>query len=104
MKNLFNIQYTKKFPFIKVSKKDFFAIFMIASAMGFLAFIYETLLDLLITNNLYDRGFLIGPFIPLYFFITFFVLIIKIMSKIKYEFLCFSIESDLILGYNNISN
>lgn len=76
MKNLFNIQYTKKFPFIKVSKKDFFAIFMIASAMGFLAFIYETLLDLLITNNLYDRGFLIGPFIPLYFFITFFVLLI----------------------------
>ena len=42
MRNLFNIQYTKKFPFIKVSKKDFFAIFMIASAMGFLAFIYET--------------------------------------------------------------
>ena len=73
--NCFNIEYTRKFPFVKVSKNNLFAIFFIAVCVGFFAFIFETLVDYVAVGYLFDRGFLIGPFIPVYFFCVFFGLI-----------------------------
>ena len=70
--NCFNIEYTRKFPFVKVSKNDLFAIFFVAVCVGFFAFIYETLVDYVAVGYLFDRGFLIGPFIPIYFFCVLF--------------------------------
>lgn len=75
MQNLFEIQYQKKFPFIKISKQNFFSIFFIALLTGVAAFIYETLLDYFLVGMLYDRGFLIGPFLPIYFFVILFGLL-----------------------------
>lgn len=62
MENLFEIQYQKKFPFVKVSKQNLFSIFFIALLTGVVAFLYETLLDYILKGVLCDRGFLIGPF------------------------------------------
>ena len=73
--NCFNIEYTRKFPFVKVSKNNLFAIFFVAVCVGFFAFIFETLVDYVAVGYLFDRGFLIGPFIPVYFFCVFFGLI-----------------------------
>lgn len=73
--NCFELQYTKKFPFIKISKKNLFAIFFIAVMVGVLAFFMETILDYIAMGYLYDRGFLIGPFIPVYFFCVLFGLL-----------------------------
>ena len=70
--NCFNIEYTRKFLFVKVSKNDLFAIFFVAVCVGFFAFIYETLVDYVAVGYLFDRGFLIGPFIPIYFFCVLF--------------------------------
>ncbi len=75
MENLFEIQYQKKFPFVKVSKQNLFSIFFIALLTGIGAFIYETLLDYVMVGMLYDRGFLIGPFLPIYFFVILFGLL-----------------------------
>ena len=72
--NLFEIEYKKTFPFVKISKSNLFAIFFISLIVGVLAFIMETLVDYVAEYKLYDRGFLIGPFIPLYFFVVFFML------------------------------
>lgn len=69
--NCFEIKYTKKFPFVIISRKNLFAIFFIAMLVGIVAFFYETLLDYVIMGYLFDRGFLIGPFIPIYFFCIF---------------------------------
>lgn len=73
--NLFEVTYSKKFPFIQISLSNLFAIFFNALIVGIFAFIFETLLDLCITGYIYDRGFLIGPFIPLYFFMTILILL-----------------------------
>lgn len=62
MENLFEIQYQKKFPFVKVSKQNLFSIFFIALLTGVVAFLYETLLDYILKGVLCDRGFLIGLF------------------------------------------
>ncbi len=71
--NCFDIQYKKRFPFVTIDKKNLFDIFFIALLVGVVAFFYETLLDYVWPNGkLYDRGFLIGPFLPIYFFCVFF--------------------------------
>ncbi|MDY2888382.1 MAG: hypothetical protein SOU19_02310, partial [Candidatus Caccosoma sp.] len=66
--NCFDIQYKKRFPFVTIDKKNLFDIFFIALLVGVVAFFYETLLDYVWPNGkLYDRGLLIGPFLPIYF-------------------------------------
>lgn len=69
--NLFDVSYCKKFPFIQISKDHLFAIFFQALVVGIAAFFFETFLDFAITGSIYDRGFLIGPFLPIYFFMIF---------------------------------
>ena len=69
--NCFNLSYSKKFPFVKISKDNLFSIFFLAVSLGVLAWFYETLVDYIGMGWLFDRGFLIGPFIPVYFFVTF---------------------------------
>lgn len=45
--NLFEIEYKKSFPFVQVSLKNFFAIFLEAVFIGILAFIMETVVDMI---------------------------------------------------------
>lgn len=73
--NCFDIQYIKKFPFVKISKSNLFSIFFLSVIIGFLAFIMETLLEYIFYDCLLDRGLLTGPFIPIYFFCIFFGLL-----------------------------
>ena len=73
--NCFNIEYVKKFPFVKISKSDLFSIFYFSVIIGFLAFIMETILEYIFYDCLLDRGLLTGPFIPIYFFCIFFGLL-----------------------------
>lgn len=75
-KNIFELEYSKKFPFIKISWAHLFSIFFIAVFTGIMAFLMETLLDYFTLNYLLDRGFLIGPFLPIYFSIVFFSLLL----------------------------
>lgn len=72
--NLFEIEYKKTFPFVKINRHNLFAIFFISMVIAICAFIMETFVDYINNYKLYDRGFLIGPFIPLYFFVVFFAL------------------------------
>lgn len=75
MKNMFQIQYTKHFPFVKVNKNQLFAIFFSSCLTGIGAFFLETILDYICLQYLVDRGFLCGPFLPIYFFVVFFGLL-----------------------------
>ncbi len=75
MKNMFQIQYTKRFPFVKVKRNSLFAIFFSSCLTGIGAFFLETILDYICMNYLVDRGFLCGPFLPIYFFVVFFGLL-----------------------------
>ena len=99
--NLFEIEYQKMFPFIKISKKNLLSIFLISFFIGIVAFIMETLLDYISSNKLYDRGFLIGPFIPLYFSVVFlFLMFVKtpmycVKNLVKY-FLIISIFISIV--------
>lgn len=71
-------------------KENLFAIFFEALLVGFVAFIFETLLDFAITGYLYDRGFLIGPFIPIYFFMVIIGLFfLKIPTFSLKNFICY---------------
>ena len=82
MINLFNIKYSKKFPFIHISKSNLFAIFFISLILGILGFILETAVEYIFSDLLTDRGFLNGPFIPVYFVYGFIsLLFIKIPEK-----------------------
>lgn len=75
MKNMFQIQYTKRFPFVKVKGNHLFAIFFSSCLTGIGAFFLETILDYICMQYLVDRGFLCGPFLPIYFFVVFFGLL-----------------------------
>ena len=66
--NIFDLKYKKRFPFIVISKKNLFAIFFISMLVGIFGFISETIIELIETGYICDRGFLVGPFIPIYFF------------------------------------
>jgi uncharacterized membrane protein len=63
---LFDIKMNKKFPFIHISKESLFGILFEFIIVGILGFILETLLDYITQNLFIDRGFLCGPFIPIY--------------------------------------
>lgn len=69
--NLFELEYKKTFPFVKISKNNILSIFLISLIIGILAFIMETFVDYFSSGLLFDRGFLIGPFIPLYAIVVF---------------------------------
>ena len=82
MINLFNIRYSKKFPFIHISKSNLFAIFFISLILGIMGFILETMVEYIFSEVLTDRGFLNGPFIPVYFVYGFIsLLLIKVPEK-----------------------
>ena len=83
--NCFEIEYIKKFPFVKISKDNLFAIFFIAVLVGVGAWFMETLLDYVAMGYLFDRGFLIGPFIPVYFFCVFFGLLYIKTPKVSWK-------------------
>lgn len=67
--NIFDLKYKKRFPFIIISKKNLFAIFFISMLVGIFGFISETIIELIETGYICDRGFLIGPFIQYIFFL-----------------------------------
>ncbi len=69
--NAFEIEYQNKFPFVKISKHNLFDIFFIALIVGVVAFFAETIIDYIDIDRLCDRGFLIGPFLPIYFCVVF---------------------------------
>jgi len=66
MNNIFDIQYIKKFPFVKVNKRSLFQIIIISLCAGIAGFVFETLLVYISKGVLVDRGFLCGPFLPIY--------------------------------------
>ena len=87
MINLFNIRYSKKFPFIHISKSNLFAIFFISLILGIIGFILETMIEYISSEVLTDRGFLNGPFIPVYFVYGFIsLLFIKVPEKNLFNF------------------
>ncbi len=89
--NCFEIEYSKKFPFVVISKKNLFDIFFIAMLVGIVAFFYETLLDYIMMDYLFDRGFLTGPFIPIYFFCVFIGLCYIKTPKLSFKNILLSI-------------
>ncbi len=75
---IFDINYFKKFPFIRLNFDTFFSILFECIFIGVLAFFMETGLEYICYHVLADRGFLIGPFIPIY---AIFCLIIIFRNK-----------------------
>ena len=75
MINLFNIKRNNKFPFIHVSQNSFYAIFLISLFLGVFGWIFETTIEMFFSQIISDRGFLCGPFIPIYFVFSFFALL-----------------------------
>lgn len=79
MNNIFEIKYIKKFPFVKINRRSLFQIIIISLCAGVIGFILETLLIYIFSGVLVDRGFLCGPFIPIYSLVIFFsILYIKV--------------------------
>lgn len=78
---LFDIQYQKTFPFIKMSKETFLGILFEMLVLGVLGFISETLLEFIFTDFFADRGFLCGPFIPVYAIFAFVICMINHFPK-----------------------
>ena len=93
--NYFLIEYTKKFPFIKISKSNLFSAFIISLIIGIVGFLYETLISYLYYDVIIDRGFLIGPFLPIYFFSVFILCILVKIPKLSILNFLFSI---LLIG------
>lgn len=63
---LFDIRYSKKLPFIHISKESLFGVLFEFIIVGILGFILETVLEYITQHTFIDRGFLCGPFIPIY--------------------------------------
>lgn len=90
MINLFNIKRNFKFPFIHISKDNFFAIFCISLLLGIFGWFFETTVEIFFNQVLSDRGFLYGPFIPIYFVFSFLsLLFINIPKKTFKNFIKF---------------
>lgn len=83
MNNLFNIKYKKKFPFIEIPLNDFSYILCVCLVTGFLGFFMETFFCYIVCDELLDRGFLCGPFIPVYAFVIFFLLLLGRIPKLN---------------------
>lgn len=78
---LFDIEYNKNFPYIHITKESLFGILFNMLVIGVLAFIYETIVEYIFTGYLMDRGFLCGPFIPIYAVFSFIVCLINYFPK-----------------------
>ena len=78
MKELFNISYNKRFPFIHITKDSLYSILFECIFIGVFGFIMETILEYIFTKQLIDRGVLCGPFIPIY---ALFCLILCLVNK-----------------------
>ena len=90
MINLFKITRNKKFPFIHISLDNFFAIFCISLTLGIFGWFFETTIETFFNQVLSDRGFLFGPFIPIYFLFSFIsLLLFNIPKKTFKNFLKF---------------
>lgn len=81
--NIFEIEYQKKFPFVRIAKRNLFYIFLESVFIAFVAFCLETLADYLSYDALLDRGFLTGPILIMYFFILFISLCIIKTPKLN---------------------
>ena len=75
---LFDIKKNKKFPFLHISKESLFGILFEFIIIGILGFILETVLEYITAKSFVDRGFLCGPFIPIY---GFFIVGICLMNR-----------------------
>lgn len=75
MINLFNIKRNKKFPFIHISLDSFYAIFLLSLFLGVFGWVFETTIEIFFSQVVSDRGFLCGPFIPIYFVFSFLALL-----------------------------
>ena len=75
---LFDIKKNKKFPFLHISKESLFGILFEFIIIGILGFILETVLEYITAKSFVDRGFLCGPFIPIY---GFFIVVICLMNR-----------------------
>ena len=67
MINLFNIKKDNKFPFIHISLNSLYAIFLLSLFLGVFGWVFETTIEIFFSQIVSDRGFLCGPFIPIYF-------------------------------------
>ena len=81
MNNIFDIEYIKRFPFVKVNKRSLMQIIIISLCVGVIGFIFETLLVYISQGVLVDRGFLCGPYLPIYSIVSFLSLIYVKTSK-----------------------
>lgn len=86
MNNIFEIEYIKKFPFVKVNKRNLLQIIIISLCAGVVGFILETLLVYVFDGVLIDRGFLCGPFIPIYALVIFFSLLYIEVNKPSFSY------------------
>lgn len=73
--NIFERTRIKKFPYIYLSRINICKILFQCIMIGILGFILETMINLIMNGELVDRGFLYGPFIPLYAITLFLYLI-----------------------------
>ena len=90
MINLFNIKKDNKFPFIHISLNSLYAIFLISLFLGVFGWVFETTIEIFFSQIVSDRGFLCGPFIPIYFVFSFLALLIfKIPKKTFKNFVKF---------------
>lgn len=96
MNNIFEIEYIRKFPFVKIGRRSLFQIIIISFCAGVIGFILETLLIYIFSGVLVDRGFLCGPFIPIYALVIFFSLL---YIKVNKPSLSYFIKLFFIFGF-----
>lgn len=103
---LFDIKYSKVFPFISMSKDTFFGILFEMLVLGVFGFILESICDYIFVGAFIDRGFLCGPFIPVYAIVAFIVCMINYFPKptkksilyVSFTIFVFSIIFEEIVG------
>lgn len=99
--NLFARTRLKTWPYIHFKKENLYKLFFQCLIIGFLAFVFETLVNLIMNGELVDRGFLYGPFIPLYaislfFYLLFFNVPVKSVKNFVFYFFTTAIVITLI--------
>ena len=96
---LFDISYKGKFPFIHITKESLFGVFFEFVIVGILGFIMETVLEYITAAKFVDRGFLCGPFIPIYGVFILFICLINKFPKRNLKNYLFLSAVILVLSY-----
>ena len=80
---LFDIKWEKKPPFFHITLDSLYRILMQFMSIGILGFIMESTLEYIFQGYFRDRGFLCGPFIPIYGIAVLFICFINIFPKMN---------------------